>query len=160
MNLEGAHVTLQFIGWVAAHQIEKIQQALAAAAASPAAAPPAAFDLHFAGLGFFPNPRRPRVFWAGIEGGAELPRLAASIEDALAPLGIPKESREFHPHLTLARFPEPPRGPEMARLAAAVAGHAADDFGSARADCFHLYQSILKPQGAEYTRLSSYPLRG
>ena len=56
---------------------------------------------------FFPNERRPRVFWAGIEAGAELGELAAAVETALEPLGIAREQRAFSPHLTLARFESP-----------------------------------------------------
>ncbi len=40
------------------------------------------------GLGWFPNPHHPRVFWAGVQGGDALPALVKDIDAALAPLGI------------------------------------------------------------------------
>ena len=110
--------------------------------------------LRFAGLGFFPNARRPRVFWAGVEADPQLAELAAAIEAKLAPLGIPAEKREFHPHLTLARF-DSPQGTDALR--AAVEALNAPEFGSAIFEEFYLYRSVLKPSGAEYTRLETYP---
>src|ERR1700691_5832686 len=71
-RIEGLHVTLKFIGETSAEKVEAIKKALAAI---PHRAPIA---MHFRGLGFFPNERRPRVLWAGIEAGSELAALAAA----------------------------------------------------------------------------------
>ena len=108
------------------------------------------------GLGFFPNARRPRVFWAGVEADPQLAALAEAIEAKLDPLGIPAEKRDFHPHLTLARF-DSPQGTQA--LVAAVEALAAPEFGGETFNEFHLYQSVLKRSGAEYTRLVTYPLQ-
>ena len=61
-------------------------------------------DLDFRGLGFFPNEFHPRVIWCGVKGSSNLATMAASVDAALQPLGFSPESREFSPHLTLARF--------------------------------------------------------
>jgi 2'-5' RNA ligase len=53
---------------------------------------------------------------------------------------------------------ESPRGLDALRAAIASAGPL--EFGRTTAREFHLYQSILKPSGAEYTRLATYPLAG
>src|SRR5579862_2857826 len=97
-RMEGVHVTLKFIGETPEEKLEAIEAALANV---PTAAPVA---VKFRGAGFFPNARRPRVLWAGVEGGPELSALAREVDSALAPLGIPREDRAFSPHLTLARF--------------------------------------------------------
>src|SRR5205807_212580 len=60
--------------------------------------------LRFRGLGFFPDEKHPRVFWAGIEASPNLKTLSAAIDKATERLGIPREQRPFSPHLTLARF--------------------------------------------------------
>jgi RNA 2',3'-cyclic 3'-phosphodiesterase len=151
VRIEGLHVTLKFIGERPAEQLSAIQAALAKL---PARAP---IPMKFQGAGFFPNPRRPRVLWAGVECGPELAALAGDIESALAALGIPREERAFSPHLTLARFDEP-RGLDAIREAIEKSGPL--DFGSATAENFNLYQSILKPGGAEYTRLATYTFTG
>jgi 2'-5' RNA ligase len=151
VRIEGAHLTLKFIGETPPDRAEKIRSALnEVRAASP-------IELRFAGLGFFPNARRPRVLWAGVAAGPTLSALAASIETRLAPLGISRESRDFSPHITLARF-DSPRG--LDALRAAVEKLGAPEFGFALAAQFHLYHSVLKQGGAEYTQLASYQIPG
>ncbi len=150
-RLQNAHVTLKFIGEKPESEVERIKAALREI---PGRAP---FEIIFRGLGFFPNERRPRVFWAGMEGRDHLAALAADVERQLAPLGIPREDREFRPHITLARI-EP--SDDVAALRAAVAEFAANsganEFGRASTAEFHLYQSVLKSSGAEYTRLDTF----
>jgi 2'-5' RNA ligase len=85
------------------------------------------------------------------------PRLPGAVETALEPLGIPRETREFSPHLTLARL-ETPRVLEAFQDAVKKVGRLA--FGRATAEEFHLYQSVLKPGGAEYTRLATFSFAG
>jgi RNA 2',3'-cyclic 3'-phosphodiesterase len=147
VRIEGAHVTLKFIGEVPQENVEPIQTALRTVPF------PSALKLIFRGVGFFPNERRPRVLWAGIEAGPELRSLANAVETALEPLGIAREQREFSPHLTLARFDSPEK---LAGLRAAIAAAGPPDFGQAIANEFHLYQSVLKRGGAEYTRLATF----
>lgn len=113
--------------------------------------------MNFGSLGFFPNVRRPRVLWAGLASGPELAALAAYVETALAALGLPCEERAFSPHLTLARF-DSPRGLDALHAAIEKAGPL--EFGAATAREFHLYQSVLKPGGPEYTRLATFPFAG
>ncbi|MGH9593026.1 MAG: 2'-5' RNA ligase family protein, partial [Bryobacteraceae bacterium] len=46
------------------------------------------FPVIFRDVGFFPNAKRARVFWAGIEAGGELADLAGKVAACLEPLGI------------------------------------------------------------------------
>jgi RNA 2',3'-cyclic 3'-phosphodiesterase len=150
-RIEGLHVTLKFIGETSPEKTEIIKTAFAAI---PSRAPIA---LNFRGLGFFPNERRPRVLWAGIEAGPELAELAVAVETTLEPLGIPRDARAFTPHLTLARF-DSTRG--LDSLHAAIQKTGPREFGGVVAKEFHLYQSVLKPGGAEYTRLATFSFAG
>jgi 2'-5' RNA ligase len=145
---ENLHVTLKFIGEVPEAKLNAIRNALAGVRSDESV------RIDFRGLGFFPNEKHPRVFWAGIEASPNLKILAAGIEQATGKLGIPREKRAFSPHLTLARF-EPPRLAEQLR--AAIQEHAGRDFGSLRTSQFHLIESKLKPSGAEYTTVKSFP---
>jgi RNA 2',3'-cyclic 3'-phosphodiesterase len=151
VRIEGLHVTLKFIGETSSEKAADIKTALASI---PLAVP---IPIIFRGLGFFPNQHRPRVLWAGIAAGPELSALAAIVDTALAPLGYPREERAFSPHLTLARF-DAPRGLDPLRAAIESAGPL--EFGRAIATEFHLYQSVLKPGGAEYTRLATFSFAG
>jgi 2'-5' RNA ligase len=109
------------------------------------------------------------VLWAGVEAGPELAALADAVARAVdnalgtapdtqpAPPGEPREERVFSPHLTLARF-DTPRG--LNALHSAIEKAAPFEFGGATAKEFYLYQSVLKPGGAEYTRLATFTLAG
>lgn len=151
VRLEGVHITLKFIGEVPQEKLGEIRRVLGELASF------GPIIVRFTGLGFFPDPRRPRVFWAGVEADPKLPELAAAIERKLDPLGIASENRGFQPHLTLARF-ESPQGAQALREAVQAMG--APDFGEETFNEFYLYQSVLKPSGAEYTRLVAYPFSG
>jgi 2'-5' RNA ligase len=151
VRIEGAHITLKFIGEVPLEKAEDIKTALATVPL------PAPIKMSFRGLGFFPSERRPRVLWAGIEASDELGALAAAVETALEPLGIAREQRAFSPHLTLARFDSPS---ELKRLHAGIAAAGPLEFGRTIAAEFYLYQSVLKRGGAEYTRLATFRFSG
>src|SRR5215472_11660599 len=151
VRIEGLHVTLKFIGETPTDKVGAIRSALSSV---PARGP---IGIQFRGLGFFPNPRRPRVFWAGVEAKPELADLAGAVDAELHLLGIAREERAFAPHLTLARF-DPP-GAQHA-LHAAIEKSGTLEFGAVTATEFHLYQSVLKPGGAEYTRLATFPFQG
>ena len=144
---ENLHVTLKFIGEVLPEKLGSIRTAIGSVRSDQSA------TIDFRGLGFFPDKKRPRVFWAGMNASPNLKTLASDIDQATANLGIPSERRPFSPHLTLARF-QPPRLPE--ELCAAVQENAAREFGSLRTSEFQLIESKLKPSGAEYTTLESF----
>src|SRR5260370_41998912 len=95
---ENLHWTLKFIGEVPETKLAAIRSALAGARSDQ----PVTLD--FRGLGFFPNEKHPRVFWAGIEASANSKTLAADIDKATEKIGIPLAKRPCSPHLTRARF--------------------------------------------------------
>jgi 2'-5' RNA ligase len=142
------HVTLKFLGEVPETKLDAARTALAEIRSEQPV------TLEFRGLGFFPNEKHPRVFWAAIEASKNLIKLAVDIEGAMENLGIPREQRPFSPHLTLARFERPGLSD---KLRGAIAKNAQRDFGTLRTHEFQLIQSKLKPSGAEYTTLASFP---
>lgn len=144
---EGMHVTLMFLGETDAKNLAAIRGALAEIhSATPV-------EMHFRGLGFFPNERRPRVLWCGIEASPNLAELTTCVEGRLEPLGFPRETRDFVPHLTVARFPSPDGHQNLVRAAKELKEY---DFGTTRESQMYLYQSVLHPSGAKYTRLESF----
>lgn len=144
---EDTHVTLKFLGHVDDSMVADIQKALSSVHRDKP------LDVAFRHFGFFPNEKRPRVFFVGIEAGKELAAVAAAIEERLELLGIAKETRAFQPHLTLARFNTTEGLPELPKRMASLP---TQDFGGAAVSEFHLYQSMLKSGGALYTKLSTY----
>jgi 2'-5' RNA ligase len=144
---ENLHVTLKFIGHVDGGKVDVIRAALAEVRFDDPV------EMQFRGLGFFPNGKRPRVFWAGMEASPNLAPLAAEVDARLARLRISSETREFAPHLTLARFDPPGISDGLSEAAKA---NVAREFGAARTGEFHLFESKTRPSGAEYIRLSSF----
>lgn len=153
---EGVHLTLKFLGDTLTEKIPPIKQALAAVARH---APACAFTV--AGLGCFPNPRRPRVVWVGVqEPSGRLAALQDAIEEALAPLGYEPEGRGFTPHLTLGRVGRKTPRSDAAQVGEIVTAATVALLAEVPADRFALIRSVLKPTGAEYTTLEEFPLRG
>jgi 2'-5' RNA ligase len=143
------HLTTKFIGDFPEQRMEELKAALAAVPR------PGELRIAIRGLGWFPDPDRPRVLVAGIEAPAGLAGLARDTELACAGLGIAREEKEFRPHLTLARIrrPEP-----LGALKAEISRLPSLDFGVFQAESFHLYRSQLQPGGSIYTKLASFPL--
>lgn len=148
---ENLHVTLKFIGEVAPEKLGAIRSALDSVRSN------SPVMLEFRGLGFFPNEKRPRVFWAGMDGSPNLKILAADLDSATKKLGIPRAERPFSPHLTLARF-QPAGLPE--KLRSVIQENLTHEFGALQTSQFHLIESKLKPSGAEYTTLESFTFAG
>jgi 2'-5' RNA ligase len=146
-RVEGLHVTLKFVGEVSDTLVEEIKIALASVKAEP-------FVVRFAGVGFFPNPKAARVFWAGVDGGDSLPRLASTIDAALEKLGFPRESKPYRPHLTLARTSSRPLRELQPLLADPV-----PQFGTMTAREFFLYQSQPQKGGSKYAKLERFGLK-
>jgi 2'-5' RNA ligase len=148
VRAENLHVTLKFLGHTDDAKLSAIEDILRGVRSSDPVA------LTFQGLSFFPNDRRPRVFWSGMQASASCKAIAADIEHAVHKLGFPLEERPFTPHLTLARFDPPGIHPKLASI---IGENHSRDFGSMTARKFHLIQSNLKPTGAEYLTLRSFP---
>ena len=144
---EGIHVTVKFIGEVGDDRVEKIGNALSAVVSN------APVEMNFRGTGFFPNERRPRVFWIGMAATPSLAEIAAQVETQMEPLGIARESRKFKPHLTLARI-EDSRG--IDKLQEALRRRGPTDFGAVRTNEMYLYRSELGRGGAKYTRVKTF----
>jgi len=145
---ENLHVTLKFLGEIPSDKLESIRQALRGMTGEWP------IEVKFSGLGFFPSERRPRVLWVGMKAPPSLPALGAAIDAALGKVGVPKEEREFTPHLTLARNKAERIAP---KLREALAKCSTKEFGMMDASSFHLIESKLKSTGPEYTTLESFP---
>lgn len=146
----GMHLTLKFLGEVPEERLAEITAGLQRACEGIAS-----FEMRMKGTGCFPTSRRPRVYWAGLNGGKPLLELQARVENEIEPLGFPREKRDFTPHLTIARIKEP-AGKE--RLTHALLDYQLEsDVVQVREVL--LMQSILKPTGAEYRPQSRIELR-
>ncbi len=140
------HLTLAFLGEVSDEFITSAKEKLAEAVKGLKP-----FMARFEGIGAFSSPRRARVIWAGMSDGRdELCALQNKVVSGLQKVGFEPERRRFSPHLTLGRL----------RIPADVARVCEQQFQSDEfeIDRVILYQSVLKPEGPEYTRLAEFPL--
>ncbi|MBI4544625.1 MAG: RNA 2',3'-cyclic phosphodiesterase [Gemmatimonadetes bacterium] len=150
---EFIHLTLKFLGAVAAEQVERVQALLdtVAAGGSPV-------DLALAGCGAFPSVQRPRVIWVGAEAVPQLASLQEQLERGFESLGFRREQRAYHPHITLGRAHADARPADFRRLPELVAGFSYQGVLPART--LDLMQSRLSPAGARYEVLTAAPLAG
>ena len=148
---ENLHVTVKFLDEIRQDQIRPIIGALTFASAGHHP-----FDLSLGGFGFFPNERKARIFWIGIESGFEtLKSLARDIDHQTATLGFSLETRPFSAHITLARLREPGPADRLAKAASHIQ-YQSELIPITQID---LMRSVLSPQGASYSVVDSVPLR-
>ena len=145
---EALHLTLHFIGDVPEAVARAYQRALAAVEAP-------SFDLRIEGVGQFPIEARPRVIWAGVANRPALRAVYEGVGAALESEGFIRERRRFHPHITLMRFRKPLRRGLASRWIDAHLDFYTEPF---RVEQFVLYESELKPSGAEYAKRAVYSL--
>ncbi|MFL5508839.1 MAG: RNA 2',3'-cyclic phosphodiesterase [Gemmatimonadaceae bacterium] len=99
---ENWHFTLRFLG---ATEPEARDQIIRQIDSATCGAP---FTIRFQSLGAFPQPRRARILWLGIDEGSErMIQLAAIAEAAARNAGFVAETKPFKPHLTLSRIDPP-----------------------------------------------------
>jgi 2'-5' RNA ligase len=143
MDVEALHVTLCFLGWCEASQVEEI-----AGLVDETAAPVDGLSL---GAPVWLPMRRPRVLAVELHDETEaLRELQGALSDALiAGIGWEPERRRFRPHVTVARMRpgtvgarELPPTPQL----------------SFAAESLTLYRSELHPSGAEYEPVKRIPL--
>ena len=117
------------------------------------------FDIALKGMGCFPNRHRPRVLWMGLDGNLDrMSRFRDDLQESLKAFGIKGERRGFKPHLTLARFRSMRKtGSELEDILKVY--EALESTFESVSELF-LFKSELKPGGAVYTKLKSWPLSG
>lgn len=146
------HFTLKFLGQTDELLIPKISEALKSLVENFGE-----FTISFSDIGAFPNIKRPRVIWLGIDKGKDkLELLNGKIETALEKLGFEKEKRQFTAHLTLGRVRSLKNIEGLKALIDKMDIRLEDEI---KANKVILYRSTLSPKGAIYTPLVELPLR-
>jgi 2'-5' RNA ligase len=146
--VDNLHITTKFIGEWPEPRLDEMKRTLKSVPVR------GAIDMTVKGLGWFPNARRPRVFWAGVDGGKPLQGLAEATEQAVAQLGVAVEERVYAPHLTLARIREAVPLEHLHQAIETLPAGCGFEFGSFSATQFFLYLST----GGRYTQLAGFPL--
>jgi 2'-5' RNA ligase len=147
---QSMHLTLEFLGNITPEEVRKVFAAMDRLFASP----PSLLNLRTTNLGAFPNLKRPRVLWIGLQGDGlpALLNLQREVEENLAGEGFPKEERKFSPHLTLARVKY------ADNLEMVMKEFSEYQFPEIllKVEQLDIMHSDLKPGGAEYRVQKSY----
>ncbi len=145
---QNMHVTLKYIGDWQVGRLEELVRSLNQVKL------PMALNVPLAGLGFFPNARNPRVFWAGAENTPALRQLASQVDAELQRLGIAPEVRPYHPHLTLGRIVE---NEPLDELHHVIEDLPSREFGTISPDRFVLFESTLTAAAPIYRKIAEFP---
>lgn len=145
---DNLHVTIKFLGWARAEVLPAIRDK-----AEEWTRTRKGFELAARGVGAFPDERHARILWVGVQDpSGALGRLVTDIEGAMAELGFERETRAYHPHVTIGRVKDGRDAEEL------LARHAQTDFGSSLVREVVIYESIMKAKGSEYVALHRLPL--
>ena len=151
---EFIHLTVVFMGDIESEQIAPMGESVSAICSQHSP-----FTISLRPMGCFPNLRNPRVIWLGIDGDLErMSRFRDDLQHALSPFGIKEEERAFRPHLTLGRFKKP--GKRQTELEQLIANYRELSSPALALSDLLLFRSDLKPGGAVYTKIASWPLSG
>lgn len=154
VRVDKIHITVVFMGNVPAEDIPGIKEM-----AQRVCLQYRPFEAALKGIGCFPNPRSARVLWIGLQADLErLTRFRDALQQGLKAFGIKEEKRAFKPHLTLARFRRPKKRDPL--LDQVLSRHQALSSPVCPLKELILFRSDLKPSGAEYTKLETWPLTG
>lgn len=147
---EAWHLTLQFLGDWPEARTDGLKQALARV---PVEGP---LHLQPAGLGAFPDLRRPRVLFLHLDSGGKAEQLADRVRQAVQevwPRG-PQDLKAFRAHLTLARV----KGTLSPAEIQAVQRLDLEGLPGCEVGQFRLVASELHRYGARHRALASVPL--
>ena len=141
---ENVHLTVKFLGDVDYTLLSDVCRGLARAVALSEP-----FELDCGRVGAFPRLERPRTVWLGVNDPEKrLAKLAKDVDDAMAELRFRRESRPFHPHLTLGRVRD---GRRSAELTERIQSADFEMRGVMIVDELIVFSSELTPEGPIYT---------
>lgn len=141
---EDIHFTLRFFGDTPLHRLEQIKACLNRIEIDP-------FEIEIAGVGSFPNNRKPRIIWIGVtKNASEVLKLKNEIDSSLIEIGYQPEKREYTPHATIARV----RFVKDSKQIAGNLGYLVDEVaGTMSVTKIKMMKSTLSPSGPIYETL-------
>ena len=154
VKAENIHLTIVFMGHIKTDDIGRLGEEVRNICSGYGP-----FNMAIKGVGCFPNRQRPRVLWIGVDGDiGQMSRFRDDLQKPLKAFGIKEERRQFKPHLTLARFRSTRKiGSPLEEI---LRVYEALESPYETLSELSLFKSELKPEGAVYTKLKSWPLSG
>jgi 2'-5' RNA ligase len=148
------HLTLKFLGDITLMQVDSLSGAI-----SRVAAENHTFTLQVRGTGAFPNWRKPRTLWVGINQSDDLTSLFRQLDTEIGTLGFSPEGKPYSPHLTLCRVSDYVDPLMVIPLQKAFDVFAATSLPAWRVNEVVFFKSRLQPGGPVYTPISKHGLK-
>ena len=146
---ENLHITVNFIGEVAEHQVEAIKELISAQASKLGA-----IKLKVEGIDLYPH-REPRLIWLALSGDEkELSHLNRQLLSSMRELGIDADAKKLKLHVTLGRI-KAPQSPDFERSVLTYEIKTEETYW----DTLALYRSTLRPEGPRYDIIEQYNLK-
>ncbi len=146
---ENIHLTMKFLGDISTSKTREVAETMKAICSNTTP-----FSINLASTGVFPNLRRPRILWVGLDGDIhELSNFRDSIETGLKACGIDQDRKPFIPHVTVARIKGRP--PSKEKLSQFIRSRLAP--AATRCTAIHFYSSRLTPSGPVYSLRGVFP---
>ncbi len=144
---EKIHLTLSFLGEVDEKRVAALTDSLASGLQGVTIG-----ELSVAGLGAFPDARRPGIVWTGLSG--EMTAVHERIIDGTDDFAERPDTKLFRPHLTLARI-SPPSQKVGRALAPLIQEFAESVFARWQPTEIALVQTL---PGGSYEQVATFPL--
>ncbi len=145
---EKLHLTLKFLGEIDDERLAELEVIVKKTAQKFSK-----FKLFLRNNGVFPNKKRAKILWFGIDDKkGSLTEIKENLEAELEKLGFAKEKRRFKPHLTIARLREPSKDLVSKHLENKIEPVGFEVSGIV------IYESELRPTGSVYKIVSKHEL--
>lgn len=147
---EKLHLTLKFLGEIEENQLSEL-----IAAVEKTSEKIVSFSLRLENTGVFPNAKKAKVLWIDLKDEkGNLIELNKILEEECEKHGFKRESRNFKPHLTIARLREPEKSLKL------VEKYLHKKFEPVEFEVSEIviFQSVLQSTGSIYTKIGNAKL--
>jgi len=152
VNSGNIHLTLKFLGDLEFSDLNDLAGSIANAVCKIKS-----FSISFTNLGIFPNPKKPRILWIGVNTPTNLMEIQSKIELLALSHEIQKEQRAFTPHITLGRFSDRNTILNTDNLMLAISSINVSTINKVSFSTIKVFKSDLRPDGPTYTPIHNIP---
>ncbi|ADL12208.1 RNA 2',3'-cyclic phosphodiesterase [Acetohalobium arabaticum] len=146
---ENLHLTLKFLGEIEDTEVEELEEMLEGFKEYSQQ------EINVSELGVFPHYGYMKVIWAGLKENETLKQIKSELEDKSAELGFDRDTKDFHPHITIGRVKNIWAKDKLVNK---LKEFVDQDFGKLKLDKLKLKKSTLTSDGPVYETISEVEL--
>jgi 2'-5' RNA ligase len=145
---QNIHLTLKFFGDIEQDKLTLLSDALQTTLVSFSP-----ITIELAGIGAFPDNKRPRVVWVGIKDSPALMKMTSAIEELAVKTGVKAEERAYSAHITLGRVAKNADYLDIMKVGEAISSLKVSEIGTQIIHELVIFRSDLQHEGPTYTRI-------